>query len=106
MTILPDNPRRWIGAIFLTIAVMMVVLGQTIFEGHLREFKFTFMVYWIACFGFTLMAVLIAFLDVWIVRRKSRELQRELIEETWNKVQKEKARKQVSEGGNDPQRQV
>ena len=34
MTILPDNARRWIGAIFLTIAVFMVVLGQTVFEGR------------------------------------------------------------------------
>ncbi len=106
MPILPDNARRWIGAIFLTIAVLMVVLGQTVFEGNLRDLKFTFMVYWIACFGFTLMAVVIALLDVWIVRRKSRELERELIEETWNKVQREKARKQVADSGNDPQQQV
>jgi hypothetical protein len=72
--------RRWTGAIFLTIAILMVVLGFTFLEPHLHGRDFIF--YWMICFGFTVAASLIALIDMSAVRRRAIREQQRLIETT------------------------
>jgi hypothetical protein len=76
----PMNFRRWAAGIFLCAAMMMLVFGLTLFSSRLKGTDF--LVYWLLCFVFTGLAVIFALVDLAIVRRKSREEQRELINET------------------------
>jgi hypothetical protein len=75
-----DARRRWFGVFFLILAVGMLIWGQTVLEPHLQGV--VYLVYWFGCFLMTLIAVVIALLDVRALRRHSREEQRELIERT------------------------
>jgi membrane protein implicated in regulation of membrane protease activity len=86
MAVSPDMIRRSMGVAFLTAAVGMLVLGQTVLQSHLKDW--TFVIYWLACFTFTVLAAMTALIDVMIVRRKSREQQRELIEEMVAKIER------------------
>jgi hypothetical protein len=73
-----DARRRWFGLFFLFIALGMLIWGQTILKPHLKGLGFIF--YWLLCFAFTLLAMLTALLDFWIVRHRSREAQRDLLD--------------------------
>jgi hypothetical protein len=81
-----DTIRRRMGVLFLTMAVAMLVLGQTILQSRLKDW--IFLVYWLGCFGFTILAAMTALIDVMVVRRKSRDQQRELIEEMVDKIKR------------------
>ena len=72
-----DARRRWFGVFFLIIAAGMLIWGQTILKPHLEGAGFV--IYWLACMGFTALAMLTALLDVWAVRRRTRDQQRELL---------------------------
>jgi len=71
-----DARRRWFGVFFLIIAVGMLVWGQTFLKPYLEGLGF--IVYWLACMGFTGLAMLSALLDIWAVRRRTRDQQRDL----------------------------
>ena len=86
----PDNFRRWLGAAFLTIAVGMLVAGLTVLEARLKGVSF--IIYWVACFGFTGLAAMTALLDMLIVRWQSRAAQRKMIEKTMEEVKLARAR--------------
>jgi hypothetical protein len=75
-----DARRRWFGVFFLILAVGMLIWGQTVLEPHLKGV--VYLIYWFGCFLMTLIAIVIALLDVRALRRHSREEQRELIERT------------------------
>ncbi|PYM10190.1 MAG: hypothetical protein DME18_16775, partial [Verrucomicrobia bacterium] len=60
-----DARRRWFGVFFLIIAVGMLVWGQTFLKPYLEGLGF--IVYWLACMGFTGLAMLSALLDIWAV---------------------------------------
>ena len=91
-----DTIRRWTGAIFLTIAVAMLVAGLTILEGRLHSF--TYIYYWMGCMAFTLAAAVVALLDISAVRRKAIQAQRELIEDTVAQIQREQESGQGDSG--------
>src|SRR5882724_7228505 len=77
----PRDPiRRWLGIVFLTVAVAMLVAGLTFLEPHLK--KVDFLVYWLVCFVFTGLAAITALWDAYVVRRASRGEQQRLIEDT------------------------
>ena len=80
--------RRWLGTLCVSGALAMLLLGQTVLEGKLRGFGF--LGYWLLCLGLTLLAMLTALLEVFAVRRESRERQRELIQSTIEEIQVQK----------------
>ncbi len=90
--------RRWIGALALLVALGLLVCGQTVLEGKLGGLGF--MLYWLACFGFTGLAVLIALLDARSLQRRVREEQRDLFQHTLTEIETEaKARSRQRDRG-------
>jgi hypothetical protein len=81
-------PHRKRGMLFLGIALLMLVVGETLLRGSLG--KIPFVLYWMACFVFTGLAIIFAFLDVAGVQREAREEQRELLEETIGEIVRQK----------------
>lgn len=81
------RPRKR-GLVFLVIAVVMLIAGQTVLK-HVLD-KIPYLLYWLACFLFTGLAVLLSFRDVAGVQRRAREQQRELLDETIREIVREK----------------
>ena len=79
-----DARRRWFGLLFLVLAAGMLIWGQTVLQPHLRGVWF--LLYWLACFILTGLAILTALLDMRATRRRTREEQRDLIERTWKDI--------------------
>ncbi len=94
-----DNeiPHRKRGLIFLGIALLMLVLGETVLRQSLS--KVAFVIYWMGCFIFTALAILFSFLDVAGVQRRAREQQRELLEKTIGEIVRQK---EAKHGGSKP----
>ncbi len=68
----------------LAMAAGMLIWGQTVLEPYLGGMAFV--LYWAACFAFTLGAIFIALLDIRAVRRRVRNQQRDLIQRTLEDV--------------------
>ncbi len=86
-----DARRRWFGVFFLIIAAGMLIWGQTILKPHLEGAGFV--IYWLACMGFTALAMLTALLDVRAVRRRTRDQQRELLRKIFDERESNKENK-------------
>jgi len=79
--------RRWFGAVVLIAALGLLICGETVLKGKLRNL--TFVAYWMACFALTGIAILVAFLDAWAIQRKTRKEQRDLFEAALKGIQAE-----------------
>lgn len=79
--------RRWFGAIVLAVALLMLILGQTIFEGKIRGVAF--LAYWVICFVFVCLAIVVAFRDVKAVQDEVRSEQRTLLESALKDIESE-----------------
>ena len=90
-----DMRRRWLGGIFLVIAIAMLVIGETVLQHRLSPMGF--LIFWMLCFVFTALAIMVAFRDVIAQQRRARELQRELLEDTLREIV-EKQKRQSKEG--------
>ena len=77
--------RRWIGALFLLAALAMLIAGETLLQGRLTDAGF--IVFWLCCFVFTGLAVIVAFLDVRALQDRVRRDQRDLFETTLKKIE-------------------
>ena len=86
-----DFRRRWFGVFFLLIAAGMLIWGQTILKPHLAGIAFV--LYWLACLVFTGLALITALLDIWAVRRRTREQQRDLLQRILNEGKSNKETK-------------
>ncbi|MEW6159226.1 MAG: hypothetical protein AB1813_17510 [Verrucomicrobiota bacterium] len=75
-----DARRRWFGLFFLLLAGGMLIWGQTVLKSVLQGW--VFIIYWLICFGFTALAMGVALLDFWIVRRQARRQQKDLLRDT------------------------
>lgn len=84
-----DTPWRWLGAVFPGIALLMLVLGRTVFASSLHNATFIF--YWLACFAFTGLAALVAMVDFFL-RRRTRAQQREFLEDTLREIMDQQAK--------------
>jgi hypothetical protein len=73
--------RRWLGMAFLAVAFGMLIWGQTVLKARLDGLGY--IVYWLACFLFTILALMTALVDIWCVRRKQRLERRALIKNTF-----------------------
>jgi hypothetical protein len=98
----PANPadvrRRWFGVFFLLIAAGMLIWGQTILKPYLEGIGFV--LYWLTCMAFIGLALLTALLDIWAVRRRTREQQRDLLQRIFNEVESNEENKTNKPDGN------
>jgi hypothetical protein len=83
-----DALRRWLGAFFLAVAAGLLIWGQTVLLPYLHGIGF--IVYWLVCFLCTIAAIVIALLDVRAVRRRIRNEQAELIQQTLKEIKESK----------------
>ena len=67
---------RALGVIFVTICCGMIVLGETLFREELRGPPLVF--YWTWCFLITILAGIMAVVDLIFVRRASKQMRRML----------------------------
>lgn len=79
--------RRWFGVIVLLAALVMLVCGETVLEGKLRGLAF--IVYWLVCFGFTGLAIIVAFLDARALQRQTRKEHHDLFEKTLKNIERD-----------------
>jgi len=79
-----DQLRRRLGVFFLLASGVMLLLGFTLLRDRLANLGF--LLYWMGCLGFTLLAAMTALLDLLVIRMKAREEQKK---ELKNVVQKE-----------------
>ena len=93
-----EIPHRKRGMSFLIAAAVMLILGETVLRHSLS--KVPFVLYWMACFICTALAIIFAFLDVAGVQRVAREQQRELLEKTIDQIARQKER---NPGGSRPE---
>src|SRR5260370_42060801 len=98
MQVDPDARRRWLGPLCLASGLLMLVCGQTMLENRLRQSPFLTLAYWLVCFVFTALAMLAAVLDLRYVRSRTRQEQRQLLEDILKKIETEaRAKKGRSE---------
>lgn len=69
--------RRRLGVLFLILAGSMLVLGQSWLEPVLRGKAFVY--YWLACFAWTGLAMLMALIDIRVIRKRARQDHRQLV---------------------------
>lgn len=70
-----DKRRRWFGLFYLLTAIGMLIWGQTVLQPHLNGL--TYVIYWLTCFVMTLLAMLTAMLDIWVIRLRQRKSENE-----------------------------
>lgn len=84
--------RRWLGAVVLLIALLMLILGETALQSRLHDF--VFLAYWFICFALTVTAIVVAMLDARVMRQQTREAARDLLQDTLDQIQTDAKRKQ------------
>lgn len=62
MTNNADSMRRWRGMLFLAVSFAMMMWGQLVLGAHLSGVAFV--LYWGACFGLSIAAIVLGILDV------------------------------------------
>lgn len=93
-----DLSRRIAGAVFLVAAIVMLLLGQFVLSGWLHEHPVPALLFWLSSFVLVFLAMIVALLDLWIVRRRSREEHRGLLTETLDRIAKEKESRKPNDG--------
>jgi hypothetical protein len=86
--------RRWFGALVLIAALLMLIAGETVLQGRLKDLGF--LIYWLVCFCLTCVAIFIAFLDVRALGLRTRREQHQLLETTLKKIQTDAQAKRKS----------
>ncbi|MHB1305876.1 MAG: hypothetical protein ACYDC1_16895 [Limisphaerales bacterium] len=81
--------RRWFGLLFLILSGGQLVWGFTWLTPHLVGR--TFVLYWLACFVFAGLALLVAVLDLFAIRRDARRSRQELFRRTVERLAMEHA---------------
>ncbi len=87
MGIRPNVRRRWIGGIALGLAIVMLVLGQTLLRNRLPAVWY--LVYWAVCLVLTATAMIVALADARDLARGTVREQRDLLENTLKDVEEE-----------------
>jgi len=86
-----DARRRWVGLFCLAISFGMLVWGQTVLKPTLDGMAYLF--YWGLCFLFTIGAIIVALVDMRVLRHRTRKEHRDLLERTLEQVDKESGEK-------------
>jgi hypothetical protein len=90
------NRRRLFGAVVLGAAILLLILGQTVLKGRLSPV--VFVLYWMACFACTGLAILIAFLDARALSQKTIQEHRDLLQNALKEIET-KARERAKSDG-------
>jgi hypothetical protein len=88
-----DLRRRALGAFFLVASLVMLIAGETVLSDRLRLHPLAFLVFWMSCFVLVGLAFLMALLDLAVVRRRTHEQQRQLLESAMGEIAQTKALK-------------
>jgi protein-S-isoprenylcysteine O-methyltransferase Ste14 len=88
--------RRWFGAIVLLAALLMLIAGETVLKQSLKDSWF--LIYWLVCFVFTGLAIIVAFLDVRSLGQRVRQERHQLLETTLNQIQSDARKKRRGSG--------
>ena len=83
--------RRVLGAVFVLLAIAMLICGQTILRARLSPLGF--LMYWLICLVFTCLAIVIAFRDAREMQQKVRHEHRALLDDTLKTIEGEARRK-------------
>lgn len=89
MSASPKSIRRWLGGICLGLALLLLVLGQTVLKAWLAGSAVAMLVYWMTCFILAALAAAVAIIDAARVQQETREEQRSLIESTISDIERE-----------------
>ena len=89
--------RRWLGGLCLLAAIVMLVADDTLLKGRLTGFAA--LAYWLGCFGLTIIAIIVAFVDLRSVRMETQKEHRALFESTLQKIEKERRSRSGHDGG-------
>jgi hypothetical protein len=92
----PDIFRRVLGAVCLAISAGMLIAGETVLNDKLRGV--TFIYYWLTCVIFTGFTLMIALVDLRVVRMRSRREQGKLIEEALREIAAENEKRADNSG--------
>jgi hypothetical protein len=84
--------RRWFGGICLSLAILMLVAGETVLKPHLRGVGL--LGYWLGCLVLTALAAGAALLDAARIGWQGREERRTLLEDTLREVERERESRQ------------
>lgn len=77
--------RRQAMFVIVVAALILLFAGATFFNAWLMERPVIFVFYWIACGWLTLAAVLLALMDMLIVRARARAAKRQLRQEIFGR---------------------
>lgn len=91
-----DLRRRWLGGIALAAAIGMLIAGETVLHGRLNGVNLV--IFYMVCFVLTFIAILVAFLDLSVVRRRTRDEQRALFENTLGEIVRQKEAQSAKRG--------
>ena len=92
--------RRALGILFLVLALGMLLAGETVLQGRLSSSLFV--LYWLACFVFTMLAMIVALRDLRALQSKARKEQRGLLDDTIEKIVTDAKTKERRNGGSKP----
>jgi hypothetical protein len=81
----PSRFWRVLSGIWLCLAVILIIVGQTIWRDRLSGMGF--LIFWSSCFLSAIFAAVCALLDLWTIRRETRIENRRLFQETLKKIQ-------------------
>lgn len=84
MTPLGNRRRRRRAAWFLGLALLMLLASQTVLRPHLEGVPF--IIYWLGCMVFSLMAMVTAARELGAVTRQAREARKDLLRHTLREV--------------------
>jgi hypothetical protein len=81
----PSRFWRVLSGIWLCLAVILIIVGQTVWRDRLSGVGF--LIFWSSCFLSAIFAAVCALLDLWTIRRETRIENRRLFHETLKKIQ-------------------
>jgi hypothetical protein len=81
-----DARRRWFGAFFLIVAGGMLLWGFTFLGPTLVKHPSFFVIYWLTCFGLTILSLSIAIYDMRVIRRRVREEKRSAFNKAFSDI--------------------
>jgi hypothetical protein len=85
-----DARRRWFGALFLILGLGQLIWGITWLADYLVKHPVLFVIFWGTCALFTGLAMINALLDMMIMRRRTREEQIALAEQSFADLEDQK----------------
>jgi hypothetical protein len=80
----PASKKRWASGILLGIALLMLILGQTVLTSSLHNRAF--IAYWLACFMVTGLAAIVALLDFFSLQRRARAQEKKIMEKAFREM--------------------